>query len=306
MLARFPASCHDVPRRPTRLECRGFTMIELLVTMSIVAILAALLLSAVQAAREAARRVQCSSQLRQHGLALQNHLSTFSSFPGNGGYTLESRVQAIDGSEVVISTYDSGLDMLFKWGVGRPGTKPRQQPGSWAYAILPYLEQQNAYESVEFRTIQPGFLCPSRARPDSRPTADDAYGSYESGGWAWAKTDYAANLRMIPNRPRVLSAAEITDGLSHTIALGEKAFDHQVHTATTWYWDEPIFSGGSQGTGRDGSALVPDGNRYEFKTNWGAAHGGVHFVHADGSVHFRSLHSDWRVMEALLTPSGSD
>jgi hypothetical protein len=136
---------------------------------------------------------------------------------------------------------------------------------------------------------------------------NDAFGRYESGGWAWAMTDYCGNSRIMPNYPRFLRIAEITDGLSNTYALGEKAYDRSVHTASSWFWDEPIFSGGSKGTARAGLVIVPDGNNIPFRENWGSAHpGGAIFGNADGSTRLVSDSIAHEVMRALLTPNGGE
>ena len=168
------------------------------------------------------------------------------------------------------------------------------------------MEQINAYERVDFKAIQSGFLCPTRSRPLPIATINDTYGRYESGGWSWAKTDFAANFLVVPNLPRVFSPSSITDGLSNTLLVEEKAYDRLIHTSSTSFWDEPIFSGGSQGTARDGFALVPDGDKYEFKHNWGSAHSGVHFLLCDCSVELVSFDVDWRIFASRCTQNKAD
>lgn len=130
----------------------GFTLVELLVVIAIIGVLVALLLPAVNAAREAARRTQCKNQVRQIGLAISNFESAQQFFP-SGGWGLDW-------------TADPNR------GVGP------DQPGSWIYNILDYLEESPLHEvgkglsltSAEFRqasirlhqTPLPGFQCPSR------------------------------------------------------------------------------------------------------------------------------------------------
>lgn len=99
---------------------RGFTLVELLVVIAIIGILVALLLPAVQSAREAARRTQCTNNQKQIGLALHNHHDTFNEFPP-GGDSFAGRFADPD---------DSG---------GRCGTM---------VYLLPFLEQQNLYERI--------------------------------------------------------------------------------------------------------------------------------------------------------------
>lgn len=300
-------SIRQICRPKYRYRTSAFTLIELLVVISIISLLISLLLPAVQAARDAARRLQCSNSVKQLGLGLQNHVNVFNAFPGNGGFKPGSNVKNTAGVGVTVFTEDIFDGSHFDWGIGFPGGAPKSQTGSWGYAILPYLEQSAAYEQVDFRTKQPTYLCPSRARPESLPTVNDAFGRYESGGWAWAKSDYCGNARIMPNFPRYMRVAELTDGLSNTYAIGEKAFDPNVHIASSWYWDEPFFTGGSKGTARAGIVIVPDGRNIPFKENWGSAHpGGAIFGNADGSTRLVSDQISYTVMRALLTPNGGE
>jgi prepilin-type N-terminal cleavage/methylation domain-containing protein len=280
---------------------RAFTLIEVLVTIAVIAVLVALLLPAIQVARESARKRACANHLRQVGLALHAHESAHRCFPGNGGFTLDSRIRDTQGNLIHISTYGFGELTLHQWGVGQPGAPPRQQPGCWAYALLPYVEASDGYESVAFQQIQPLLLCPTRGRPDPQPTADDEFGHYESGGWAWAKTDYAGNKFAFPNFPDVIRPTDILDGLSATIAVGEKAYNLRRQLPTSWFWDEPLFSGGSDGTVRDGLKIVPDQSDQEFRWNWGSSHHqSVCFLYFDGSVRWTSNTIDEAALRSLL------
>jgi len=263
----------------------GVTLIELLVVIAIISILVTLSLPGVQAAREMARRAMCGNHIRQLALGVQMHANTFGSIPGNGGFTPESTIVSAAGTPEHISTRDLVLGTFHQWGIGVPGKKPRQQPGSWAYAVLPYVEQSTAYQNVDVGALQPLYLCPTRGRRPPLPPVDDAFGEYESAGLAWSQTDYCGNAKLMPNYPDVVPLSQIGDGLSQTLVLGEKAFDRVVHGPTSWFWDEPIFSGGSKGTARAGLVIVPDGFNIAFKENWGSPHpGGAMFARADGST----------------------
>jgi prepilin-type N-terminal cleavage/methylation domain-containing protein/prepilin-type processing-associated H-X9-DG protein len=283
-------------------DTRAFTLVELLAVIGIISVLIALLIPAVQAAREASRSTHCLNNLRQLGVALLHHESAHRIFPNNGGFTEDSRIRDIHGNMTYISTTNYADVTELKWGVGQPGKVPGQQPGCWGYALLPYQEQMAAYRQIAFQQTQPLFLCPTRARPPSEPTQEDDLGKYESGGWAWAKTDYAGNKFAFPNLPETLGPQDIVDGLTRTIAFGEKAYNPLRQLPTSWFWDEPLFSGGADGTVRDGVLLVDD-RSLQYRWNWGSAHSGyVDFAYFDGSVHRMTSDTDAQVLRQLLHP----
>ncbi|TWT54063.1 hypothetical protein Pla22_16980 [Rubripirellula amarantea] len=284
----------------------GFTVIELLICIAIVGLLLSLMSSALQNSREAARRTQCLNNVRQLTLGLQLHLNKLRSFPTNGGPSEDSKIRASDGSMVTIGTYDNNSNEQFWWGVGLPGAKPHDQTGSWAYAILPSIEQPSSYETMEVESAGPLFRCPSRSRTDPTVVTTDEFGDYTTAGRAWAQTDYAGNRYVMLQKPDALRDSAILDGLSQTIALGEKAFDPVVHAATTWHHDEPIFSGGSHGTVRGGVIIEPDAPGISFVNNWGSPHpAGAIFSRFDGSVEMVSSQIDVELIRGLLFPHDS-
>ncbi len=169
----------------------GFTLVELLVVIAIIGVLVALLLPAIQAAREAARRSQCQNNLKQIGLGALNHESTNKHYP-TGGWS-----------------YDWGPDPSRGFG--------EDQPGSWLYNILPFIEQQNlrqlgtgttiasaAHQAAMtqlFTTNIAGLRCPSRSAADLQLSNWNNVAVKNMGSWVSQlgtttgvfKADYAGN-----------------------------------------------------------------------------------------------------------------
>jgi len=203
-------------RRVTR---TGFTLVELLVVIAIIGILVALLLPAIQAAREAARRSQCTNNLKQIGIALQNYHDTYKTLPPDG----------------IFGRYDTGP-------TGGSSLPQRAYHTTWCLLILPFMEQQPLYDTVDFSqpiwgqavrgTVVSTFLCPS----------DDGFGEDPSQTHGCAITNYVASEGYhwwmgpaVPNYSFAVGAdfqgifaggqttkmAKITDGTSNVIAVAE-------------------------------------------------------------------------------------
>ena len=127
---------------------RGFTLVELLVVIAIIGVLVALLLPAVQAAREAARRSQCTNQLKQIGLAMQNFVDAKGTFP-TGGDKIFPEIKNYVQNGVPLGPDKQGL--------------------SWGYQILPFIEKNNlaaiTTQAQLQSTVVPDYICPSRRAP---------------------------------------------------------------------------------------------------------------------------------------------
>jgi hypothetical protein len=101
--------------------------------------------------------------------------------------------------------------------------------------------------------------------------------------------------------------AEITDGTSNTVLIGEKALDPAVCQTGSWYYDEPFYTGGSEGTTRLGFLVLKDRPGALINSNWGSAHTSTaEFVFADGSIRGIPHGTDWVLVYHALTPSAGD
>jgi prepilin-type processing-associated H-X9-DG protein len=284
---------------------KAFTSIELLVVVAVLAIVIGLLVPAVQHVRESAARTQCANNLKQIGLALLNYHQVNGYFPTNGGFPPT-------GQSFNLETIQPGES--YDWGFGNPARSGTDQPGSWAFSSLPYIEQEAVYKDALYSAELKVFLCPTRGRqsPQVTPAVDPGPvfegWTYETAGKnPWAKTDYATNAGVILSRGKLMNVTWIKDGTSKTILAGEKSMDPRAYNTGGWGWDEPVFTGGSSGTSRSGTAVSRDRPGVQFEYNWGSAHTDVcQFLFADGSVRPVTTRVPVPMMQALLSPAGGE
>ncbi|NLX96760.1 MAG: DUF1559 domain-containing protein [Rhodopirellula sp.] len=320
---------------------RGFTLVELLVVIAIIGILIALLLPAVQAAREAARRSQCTNNMKQLGLALHNYLDAHKVFPPAG----------------------------INYGWARNATNPLGPTESilnlngWVL-VLPYVEQQALYDQYDFRmpasifTLNPptgtpvptqsvsnaqivgklvnAFLCPSDSYDPMMNDEDINY--YNPNPYRGAKTSYdfsvratdpdyhndwgrnsmTHTLRYMFGENSNTSTQHLVDGTSNTVAINEQ---------THWVIDGAPNAWGYRGWVQFGIDLAYYGiNRFDvFLGSWwtgdrttirgrlaefgtsGSLHpGGVNTTLGDASVRFLSETTDMSVLRAISTMAAGE
>lgn len=307
---------------------RGFTLVELLVVIAIIGILVALLLPAIQAAREAARRTQCTNNLKQLGLAVHNYHDTHKTFPP--GYINQFTTVPTDGG-----TYSTALSTA-------------RSAWSWGAFILPAVEQGALYDQlgigagVRLRdALSPGdrltlmqvpvpaFRCPSDPAPDlntgktlhasdgTTPAVASAnYVGVNSsrcwhcgtGPWVCGPGEGALNQwgagpgsNHSPNgvfwRDSKVPMRDITDGTSTTLLLGERAWElnnpagGKAACRAANVFGTRISNEQSQADHALGSATVPInfGSSSNCNKGFSSMHpGGALFALCDGSVRFLS------------------
>lgn len=265
-------------QKTTKRHCAasGFTLVELLVVIAIIGILVALLLPAIQAAREAARRTSCKNNLKQLGLAFQNHHDTLLILP-SGGRSWRYHATYINGN---------------------PATGAQQNMG-WGFQILPYIEGNNIWSNtrgseydrsvVAIQTPLPVFYCPTRRPAKAHsPITEWAYFGRTGRVYAHAQTDYAAsNLEntgaVTRIDPRKLS--DITDGKSNTLLLGEKRLDISRIGLYQADDNEGYTAGWNHDTVRFTNRIPrKDGRNYGDNRFGGSHPAGFNAVFCDGSV----------------------
>lgn len=328
------------PSCRTRRLPRAFTLVELLVVIAIIGVLVALLLPAVQQAREAARRMHCSNNLKQLGLAVHNYVDTHTKLPAScRGYSF-CVGDAVDGE---------------------------LKNASGLVSLLPFLELQNLYVQFNHKesfsvhsgmtkkangevigdpatngnarlseTVLQAFICPSDDNPAIGRLRGGHYGP--APGFSAAATNYDfivdgyaefyeacgsfstnPEKRMFAGDVNV-KLADVTDGLSNSFMLGETTKYHVNGGALAWAYRgwvmvgvDPHYSAKNGGINvwhqpwNDATWESPPFNpvRGRARSWWVASAslhpGGCHFVMGDGSVHFVSENIDKPTLLSLTT-----
>jgi prepilin-type N-terminal cleavage/methylation domain-containing protein/prepilin-type processing-associated H-X9-DG protein len=271
----FSKSSKRATNMPTmRSRRRAFTIVELLVVIAIIGALVALLLPAIEMARESSRRSACANNLRQHAIAVRLHEQAHKTFPTGGwnGYL----------------------------GDPNAGYGPKQ-PGGWIYNILSFIEQDNLRqigkglngEQKEQALVQlletpiDIFYCPSRRLPRPYPYTGGELKNAKPPKDV-AKTDYAINAEISYEKSEVIMP-DIQlrgKGASKTILAGEKSLSSENYTKGTGAGDTLVaYVGDSDDIRRAASGVaVPDRTG---GTGFGGPHpGGVNLAYCDGSVRF--------------------
>ena len=315
-----------IDRRPGR----GFTLIELLVVIAVVGMLVALLLPAIQAARESARRSQCSNNLRQVGVAVQTFHDTKKHFP---------------------SAYLSQPGGAM--GAADPETGDAGPGWTCLVQILPFLEGNNIRESFDLnipcwhpnnagpaQQVVATYLCPSVSDDSTSYTVRDASGSplaqFARGHYVanagqpevWEET--APNLAKIADGPLFRNSRiriqDITDGTSHTVFMGEQT---PLHSDSTWVGIVPgsatfpspnfpavnpdaaapqinVHSG--PGGADEGPAIIhPPNSPVGFVDEMYSEHpGGCNVLLGDGSVRFIDEMINQLTWSAMATRAGGE
>ncbi len=282
------------PTATVRRQPRGLTLVELLVSVTIIAVLIALLLPAVQVVRESARRTACGNNLRQIGLALANYQNEYMCFPIG---CIECR------------------------------SKSRKKI-AWNVAILPYLEQENIWKIFDYnypaKSLQnrratgshvPSFLCPSTSR-ESMTSGDINHNGKWDPGDDMAYSDYGGiygvegigrtapfgsahfleenslgvMLYEVPTKP-----AAILDGLSQTVIVGE--------CAGRTYLQESEWANGHNCFAQEQSTGVNVNRSNELYSEHAQVAG---VVFCDCHVRFLHTSMEQAVLVAVLTRTGNE
>ena len=289
-------SLSNLNSKTCNLKSRGFTLVELLVVITIIGILIALLLPAVQAAREAARTLQCKNNLKQIGLALHNYHDTYEVFP-----------------------YSSGGSGTY-W--------------SWSALVLPFLEQGNVHGLIDFnypynavmaqnneamKTFIPIYQCPSAPEnvlvsycihiPGPYDSAETNYSAITTHRPTWLAHDTeGSGVMYLVSRTRMV---DISDGTSQTLLVGEADFDQDDPFKTL---NPEYFPNGEGFVGKQWASENGISTAHGINSNTSVIYpgvfsyhpGGAQFVFADGHVAFISEDINQDILVWLTTRNGEE
>ncbi len=299
----------------------GFTLVELLVVIAIIGILVGLLLPAVQAAREAARRMQCSNNLKQLALGLHNYESTHRTFPPAGIDSNHMSWQVMTLPYVEQNNLYSQFNLAAgSWnafnritliqGVVVPGIQCPSAPDDSLFSVFVTTPVESAVRTAHYHAVL-GPTGPNTAAGSGNYSvlanpAGSVFGNV-------ANTGAFGNSRVVNATTGVYVSDKnpiggITDGTSNTFLLGEVAWRGYTNWrpfTRGWFWD-------ARGTLMYLSKNVTNPINSKFSNPWndanfGSMHtGGCQFARADGSVQFASQSIDMSTYRATASRNGGE
>lgn len=329
--------------RLSNLTRPGFTLVELLVVIAIIGVLVALLLPAVQQAREAARRMSCSNNLKQLALACHNYHDTYGQFPlsyANGGFDLNNKGTSWMRETLPFIEQNNLYEQInASYGVGND---PENTAGNWYDQPTVGSNAWCAQQSID------AFLCPSDGNHDEgrRTGRANITGSANMGvnnykgvcgaNWSWgtwvvnsgphAVTQWGVSANGLDagngvffrgnGRTCKTKMANIKDGTSNTYMIGEAIPAYCTHT--WWWWfngttatcavppNAPAQHSSCQTGNRQADLLCAAGdwpNNYSFMSEHP---GGLQFAYCDGSVSFVSDTIDLNAYRSTATMASGE